>query len=266
MRSITIVHHPVKMLGEIVFDPSDSASAATGAILPRVPVLSVVIPHYNDLENLRLCLALLANQSVSSEDFEIIVADNNSTCGLSAVQEACQGVACVVTAPLQGAGPARNVGVGSARGNYLAFLDSDCRPCREWIGSGIKALALSEMVGGYVEVVAADPENPTPTESYEMIFAFNNRRYVESKGFSITANMFVRRDVFDAVGGFRPHVSEDLDWGRRAVALGFRWRYAPEVKIRHPARGDWPELTRKLCRVVRESFALVAATRAGVLW
>jgi GT2 family glycosyltransferase len=200
------------------------------------------------------------------ENFEIIVADNNSSCGLGAVAAVCADFARAVPAPVQGAGPARNAGVRYARSRFLGFIDSDCCPDREWISRGIEALENADMVGGRVEVVAADAKNPTPAEAFEIVFAFNNQSYVETKGFSITGNMFVRKEVFDAVGDFRAKIAEDVDWGRRAVALGYRWRYAPDVRICHPARRDWSELTRKWRRLIEESFFATREKRFGALY
>ncbi len=86
------------------------------------------------------------------------------------------------------------------------------------------------------------------------MFAFNNKRYVEDERFSVTANMFVPRAIFDKVGGFHAAVSEDKDWGQRAAALGYRWIYAPDLRVTHPARRDWPELRAKWRRITRESY------------
>src|SRR5271168_4905114 len=96
------------------------------------PTVSVIIPHYNDIENLRECLKRLRAQTMDQSQYEIVVSDNNSTCGLAAVVEACEGTARVVSAPKQGAAEARNVGVSAALGEVLAFIDSDCRPVPEW--------------------------------------------------------------------------------------------------------------------------------------
>ncbi len=110
-------------------------------------------------------------------------------------------------------------------------------------------------MGGQVEVDVEDPANPTAVEAFERVFAFNVKRYIEEEGFTVTANMFAPRDIFDRVGGFRPKVGEDRDWGRRAVAAGYRWRYAPDVVVSHPARRDWSELTKKMRRITREAYA-----------
>lgn len=161
----------------------------------------------------------------------------------------------MVAAPIQGAGAARNAAVGASRGKILAFINSDCRPAPTWLERGLAAASTAELVGGQVEVDVEDPANPTAVEAFERVFAFNVKRYIEEEGFTVTANMFAPRDIFDRVGGFRPKVGEDRDWGRRAVAAGYRWRYAPDVVVSHPARRDWSELTKKMRRITREAYA-----------
>jgi len=226
-------------------------------------LISVIIPHFNDLNNLDECLRLLAAQTIAADRFEVIVADNNSRCGFVAVREMCSDRAIVVPAPLQGAGEARNAGVKASRGRYLAFIDSDCRPANDWLECGIAALAVADMVGGRVDIEFEDEKNITPVEAFEAVFAFNFKRYIEKQGFSGSGNMFVPRHIFEKVGGFRLGVSEDVDWGRRAVAMGFRWKYAPNVKVSHPARREWEDLCRKWRRVIRESYMLAKNSPMG---
>ena len=132
---------------------------------------------------------------------------------------------------------------------------------------GLEALSTSEMVGGRVEVEYEDPACPTAVEAFERVFAFNVRRYVEKLGFGVTANMFVPRGVFDRVGGFRPEGPDDLEWGQRATAAGYRWRYRPEVVVAHPARRDWAELTQKWRRLTQmASVAMLEKPNGRVRW
>ncbi len=71
----------------------------SGARLERLPV-SVIMPHYNDLANLERCIAMLAAQTLPRSQYEIIVADNNSRCGLEEVRRVCGEAARVVAAPI----------------------------------------------------------------------------------------------------------------------------------------------------------------------
>jgi glycosyltransferase involved in cell wall biosynthesis len=226
------------------------------------PFVSVVIPHFNDLDRLGVCYARLLGQTWPGENFEIVVADNNSTCGLRAVREVVP-CASVVPAPIQGAGPARNAGVAASRGDVIAFIDSDCVPEPNWISEGVAALSRFDFVGGRVVTFAHCPERPNPVEAYEKVFNFNFRRYIETVGFTGTGNMFVPRQVFDRVGGFRAVVAEDMEWSFRARALGCRLGYAELAVVGHPARRSWAELERRWARMLREDYALIQEQRYG---
>jgi GT2 family glycosyltransferase len=231
------------------------------------PVLSVIIPHYNDLANLERCMRLLDAQTLPHSQFEIVVADNNSRCGLKEVERVCGDFARVVPAPVQGAGAARNAAVEASRGRYLAFIDSDCRPTPTWLENGLAALSSSQIVGGQVDVDYEDPAHPSAVEAFEKVFAFNFKRYIEQVGFSGSGNMFVSRDIFDRVGGFRGQVAEDVDWGQRAIAANYRFRYVPDVVVSHPARRNWTELTEKWRKTSRETFAATIEKPNGrALW
>ncbi|MDX7952063.1 glycosyltransferase [Lichenihabitans sp. Uapishka_5] len=224
--------------------------------------ISIVVPHYNDLENLAICLDLLGRQVVD-DAFEIVVADNNSSCDRVALVEICDRPNTrLIDVVEQGAAPARNGGVEASRSPLLAFIDSDCRPEPGWLQAGIRALSRSTLVGGRVDVTVDDEDALTPTEAFERIFAFNNARYIRDERFSVTANMFTTRAVFDQVGGFRSGVSEDREWGQRAAVLGYTWLYEPAARMGHPARRTPDELHRKWRRLMRESF-LLARERQG---
>lgn len=107
------------------------------------------------------------------------------------------------------------------------------------------------------------PGERSGAEAFEQVFAFDNRHYVEKLGFTVTANLFTRREVFTSVGGFRMHVSEDLEWCRRAVDGGYRIAFEPKAVVAHPARSDWPELLRKWQRLQQESYALALENPGG---
>ena len=226
------------------------------------PRISIVIPHYRDLAGLDLCLTALEQQSLPSDQFEIIVADNNSPQGKQAVADLISGRAQLVVVTEQGAGPARNGGVALAKGEILAFTDSDCVPEPQWLARGVAALDHHDFIGGHVRVLLANPPHMTPTEAFERVFAFDFKTYIEKKGFTGAGNLFCPRALFDKVGGFKAGVSEDVEWSQRAIATGFRLGYAPDAIVGHPARPNWEELLTKWRRVNLETYGLLR-TRAG---
>lgn len=228
-----------------------------------VPDISVVVPHYSDLEGLDRCLAALMRQTMPRERFEVIVSDNMSPVGRDAVDAVIAGRARLVIATERGAGPARNAGAAVARGDTLAFTDSDCIPAPEWLAAGEAALAGVDLVGGAMAVSVEPGTALSGAQAFERVFAFDNRAYVERKGFTVTANLFCRRETFAAVGPFKVGVSEDLEWCQRARALGYRIGYAADALVSHPARPDWPTLIGKWRRLNAESYALTVEQAGG---
>ncbi len=222
---------------------------------PALPLVSVVIPHFNSPATLKHCVALLDRQTFHRDRFEIVVADNNSSCGMDAVREAAP-AARVVHANEQGAGPARNAGVAASRGSILAFIDSDCRPNLDWIEKGVAAIQAYDFIGGRVICTSEDPLRPNPIEAFEMVFAFDFERYINRVGFTGTGNMFVWRKVFDAVGPFKNSVAEDMDWSFRARARTYRLGYVDDLIVEHPARKTWSELMARWKRMVLEEYLL----------
>jgi GT2 family glycosyltransferase len=227
--------------------------------------VSVIVPHFEDLTALDLCLSALERQTYPREHFEIIVADNASPCGEERVADTIAGRARLVVVTKRGAGPARNGAAELATGEILAFTDSDCVPEPQWLSEGTAALAKHDIVGGQVTVLVEDPAKPTPTEAFETVFAFNFKDYIEKKGFTGSGNLFVPRDIFDKVGGFSVGVSEDVEWSGRARAKGYTIGYCEQAIVAHPARRTWEELKAKWLRVNSETYGLLSRRSAGRL-
>ena len=221
-----------------------------------VPAASVIVPHYNDLAALDACLRALEAQTYPRGQFEIVVADNHSPCGIDAVREVIAGRAKLVNVSEQGAGPTRNGGAAAASGRLLAFTDCDCLPEPGWLGAGLAALDRADIVGGKMTVLVDRSRPLTAAEAFELVFAFDNRTYVEAKDFTVTANLFVRKADFERVGGFRVGVSEDQEWCLRAKRMGLRIAYADDAVVGHPARRTWGDFLKKWRRLVAEQYQI----------
>jgi glycosyltransferase involved in cell wall biosynthesis len=88
-----------------------------------VPLVSVIIPTYN-----RVAFVQEAVDSVQAQtfrDFEILVVDDGSEDGTPQFLASCRGVRSLRHPTQRGVAAARNLGVAAARGEWLAFLDSD---------------------------------------------------------------------------------------------------------------------------------------------
>jgi len=229
------------------------------------PLISVVIPHLNQPEQLECCLKSLEAQTLKRSAFEIIVIDNGSKSLPDAVVARHPGTQLLLE-PRPGPGFARNRGVAAAVGQTLCFIDADCRAHRNWLRSTISALNGAPertILGGDVQILRDDKSAYTALEAYECVFGYRFKLYIEKYGFSGTGNLAVRRADFNKVGPFAGiHAAEDVDWGRRAQAAGFTIRYVPEMVVYHPARRSLRELFLKWDRHIQHDLSQ-AKTRRG---
>ena len=217
------------------------------------PEAVIIIPHRNDLDRLMRCLSAVMAQMVPG--VEVVVVDNGSTIDVAGPVAARFPQVRLVEEPRPGAALARNAGVAATTAGRLIFLDADCLPQPGWLAAALSVdEAEADFVGGAVPVFdESAPRNGA--QGFEAVFAFDIAAYARS-GFVGSGNMTVTRRVFEAVGGFRPAVSEDKEWCLRAGSKGFRLGYAPDMAAGHPSRADWSALRRKWRRLTDESYAL----------
>ncbi len=229
------------------------------------PRISVVIPHLNQPDHLRRCLAsILAGKLVPDE---IIVVDNGSREMPFAVCDAFPGII-LLAEPKPGPGPARNTGVAASSGDILAFIDADCLADPLWLSTARDAMAdpAAQILGGDVRIAYANPSRLTALEAYESIYAYRMDRYIAREGFTGTGNLVVRRPVLDQVGPFAGlEVAEDRDWGQRATRAGHRIRYVAGMKVYHPARPNFRDLAVKWERSTAHDFVKAGQRKGGRL-
>jgi glycosyltransferase involved in cell wall biosynthesis len=88
-----------------------------------VPLVSVIIPTYNRADLVQEALASVKAQTY--RDFEIVVVDDGGTDGTFEALAAGPELRVLRHPGRRGVAAARNLGVAAARGEWLAFLDSD---------------------------------------------------------------------------------------------------------------------------------------------
>jgi GT2 family glycosyltransferase len=230
-------------------------------------LLSVIIPHLNEPDDLRLCLRALDAQRKDGINFEIIVVDNGSA---EMPHAACEGIAQLrlEREMVPGPGPARNLGARLARAETLAFIDCDCIAQPGWVRAIVDLMATKpdvDIAGGDIGILMKDPLRPSAVESYESIYSYRARAYVERHGFAATGNMAVRKHVFHSVGPFGGiGTMEDTEWGQRATAKGCRIVFLPEAKVLTPSCKSFAELARRWDRHVAHEFRKVAGRPIAV--
>ena len=214
--------------------------------------VSVIIPVYNDAKRLIECLNLLSKQTYPQELYEVIVVDNNSEEDIDAIAAK---FSCVMTTETRkGSYAARNKGLAIAKGEVIAFTDSDCIPAEDWIAKGVEQLKQNpecKYAAGKIELFYAKPHQPSVIEIYDSLNFLRQEFYVKELNFGATANLFTYKEVFDRVGLFNADLksSGDREWGQRVHQFGYAQLYAEDVYVAHPARNKLKELQTKVARI-----------------
>src|SRR5262249_20326068 len=107
------------------------------------PIVSVVIPAFKHPEFLRKAVLSVLNQDLGKGKYEVIVVDSSPDNQNVSIVETLQDSApcalqCYTKQP-EGPGPSRNLGIREARGEFIAFLDSDCQATTGWLREGLAA-------------------------------------------------------------------------------------------------------------------------------
>ncbi len=204
--------------------------------------VSVIIPMHDGGDFIHEQLDALAAQRTELS-WEVIVGDNRSTDGspdaVRARAESFPVPLRVVDAfRVQGASHARNAAAAAARGEVLALCDADDRVAPDWVEQAYRGVTeIAPMVAGLVRVL----ETPFREESRVL-----NPAVLHGRGI-VSGNAAVRRELFEAVGGFDeslpPYGVEDSDLSARFLAAGHTIAPAPEMVIHfRETRGLRPKL------------------------
>ncbi|VEP16056.1 conserved hypothetical protein [Hyella patelloides LEGE 07179] len=227
--------------------------------------VSVIIPVFNDAERLKICLAALEKQTYPQDCYETIAVDNGSDESLeNIVKQFPQAKLAYCGEP--GSYTARNHGVSLARGEILAFTDSDCIPAPDWLMTGVKRLVTTVncgLVAGKIEIFFQISDRPKAIELYDSVTFFNQKQYIEEQKYGATANIFTYKSVLDRVGLFNSQLKSggDREWGQRVFAQGYSLVYADETLVAHPARYSFGQMYRKIARVRGVGYEQARATQ-----
>ncbi|WDR06222.1 glycosyltransferase family 2 protein [Devosia rhodophyticola] len=230
--------------------------------------VSVIIPHLNEPDDLRLCLLALNAQQMPGMNFEIIVVDNGSVQMPDFATVLAPNVK-LARELTPGPGPARNLGASLASAPILAFVDADCVPALGWLEVIVRTFRDNpgiDFAGGDIGIRPADARRLTAVECYESLYSYRARRYVERDGYAATGNMAVRTEVFRQVGPFGGiKTMEDTEWGKRASAMGHRIAYMSEARVNTPSCGSFNALARRWDRHVAHEFGELQGQSLGKL-
>jgi GT2 family glycosyltransferase len=239
----------------------------------RRPDISVVISTYQRRESLRRAVDSLVAQRVPPQlTYEIILVDNNSSDGTrDVIAEYVRRYPALVrftSEPRQGVSCGRNAGIRASRGAIVAFTDDDNVPSRTWVATIASTMETHRGVDGVGGKVL--PEWPRIPPGWLdrkhwsplAILDYGERPFLTSARRPLcllTANLAIRREVLDRLGGFTPdfHRCQDHELLLRLWRAGGHVLYAPELVTFAPV--DPRRMTRRYHRLWHAQHGRYAA-------
>ncbi|HJT82758.1 MAG TPA: glycosyltransferase [Chthoniobacterales bacterium] len=184
--------------------------------LPRTPSVSIIVCSYNGAKTLAACLDSLGK--IDYPDYEVILVDDGSTDNTAEIAAKYPEVR-YIHQTNHGLSHARNTGAHAARGEVLAYTDSDCMADRDWLYYLVGTLVSDNFagVGGpnvtppaqdWIQAcVAGAPGGPS-----HVLLTDTVAEHIPG------CNMAFYRWAFDSVGGF------DVEYRKAGDDVDFCWR------------------------------------------
>ena len=205
--------------------------------------VSVVIATYQRNESVLELLAQLANQTLSRDEFEVIVVDDGSAIPAAPVLESAALPLRLTVLAQKNAGPAaaRHRGVSSAVGSLIVIIDDDMRVLPDFLAAH---LAAHEGRGHHVVLGRLRAQPDASLELFDRLHlnlldkvAANFAADPTSlRGSSVyTGNVSFRREEYLRIGGFDPafRISEDAELGIRLEESGATFAMSDEAQSFH---------------------------------
>ncbi len=201
--------------------PSIKDSERTG--LP--PEVSVIIPAYNRAGFLREALESVRRQTYflreEGRSCEVLVVDDGSTDGTAAVAASWPGSVRLIQQEHRGVSAARNRGLASADGKFIAFLDSDdlWDPRKLEIQTAYLRTHPKAVLSLTEEIWIRRGVRVNPRRIHRKYSGWVFERFLPLCLLSLSSALF-RREVFEEIGVFDEDlpVCEDYDLGLRLAA------------------------------------------------
>lgn len=201
------------------------------------PSLSVVICAYNAEPTLDECLRHVC--ALDYPELDIVVVDDGSTDATAQIA-ARYPRARLVQIEHAGLSVARNAGIEAARGEFIAYLDSDAYPSPEWpyyLALGFETRSVGGVGGPNVPPVT-DPLGAqrvarAPGGPLHVLIADDRAEHIPG------CNMAFRSDVLTGVGGFDPvftAAGDDVDLCWRILDRGWEIGFHPAALVWHHRR------------------------------
>jgi len=195
--------------------------------------VSVIIPVYNPSPEFFDCLTALARSTHAP--FEVIIVDDCSTPPVD-LSSTPLTVTLIRADESLGPGGARNLAATKAHGELLLFIDADVVIERDTIQKIVVRFEGDAHIAALSGLYTYRSNYDNLSSVYHNLYIEYKQHHVPEDGpYADTAILGVRKEIFDAAGGFRTAMftGEDLEFGYRLYSEGYKVCCDPRVRVSH---------------------------------
>lgn len=215
-----------------------------------IPKITVIIPVKNEVDKIEQCLEAVFNQTI--QPYEILIIDGHSTDETVKIAQKFQ--VKILYEDYGAVGGARQVGVDSAKGDFVAFTDADCIPEKNWLKNLVKGFDNGIVgVGGGIKNIGKGLWEKSIALALDSFLGsadsvqdrvFSNERFVKS--ISGCNSMYKKIDLI-TVGGFnvKLSVNEETELNSRLSKFG-KLLYVPNAVVLHNQDRNLKEFTKRI--------------------
>jgi cellulose synthase/poly-beta-1,6-N-acetylglucosamine synthase-like glycosyltransferase len=206
------------------------------------PFISVIVPAYNSEKTIRRCIESLLN--VDYPGYEIIIVDDGSIDRTKQILFEYEHKIQVIEGEHIGPSRCRNIALEKAKGDFIAFTDSDCIVERNWLSELLKGFTSDKVAGsGGIQLSPSDETNfgKRVQEFFELTGFLGG--YIKSIGSEAlkevphnpSCNAMYRKDALIDIGGFDEKLwpCEDVDLDYRLTKKGHIFVFNPKAIVYH---------------------------------
>jgi len=215
------------------------------------PLISCIVPVYNGERYLREALDSILAQTY--RPLEIIVADSSTTDGCRAIVSSYVDRMCYLAQEEAAPARARNLGLGAATGEFVAFLDHDDL----WHPEKLARQMASFSDHPALDVCITHIQNFWVPEMREEEQRLRDHLRAQPVPGYIPDTLLARRSVFDKVGLFDESLwfADAMDWFLRAAEKDVSIEVLPDVLVYH--RIHQTNISRRRAADSRSEFLMV---------
>lgn len=161
-------------------------------------LVSIIVPVYNVEKYLDECISSIVNQSY--KNIEILLVNDGSTdssCEICEAWSKKDSRIILLNQINQGQGAARNYGVKEAKGNWIAFVDSDDWIDKEYIELMMQAIISenADMAKCNYTQIRTKSKNKKTTNFYQTIGIKRDDKYILAESSGVIWNLIIRKKI-----------------------------------------------------------------------